>query len=123
MAFLGLLPTWPAAGGAGAITPDLIPDEGGDWIAAAEQHDLDRVFLVAPSSSDERIVSTAAASRGFVYAASTMGVTGTRAAVSDTAVTLVDAVPRAGAVDRGVRRAGRVECFDRRPRWPASPTG
>jgi tryptophan synthase alpha chain len=78
-----------AAGGAGMITPDLIPDEAADWIAAAERHDLDRVFLVAPSSSDERIVSTAAASRGFVYAASTMGVTGTRSAVSDTAVALV----------------------------------
>jgi tryptophan synthase alpha chain len=78
-----------AAGGAGAITPDLIPDEAGEWLAAAAEHDLDRVFLVAPSSSDERIVSTAAASRGFVYAASTMGVTGTRSAVSDTAVTLV----------------------------------
>jgi len=78
-----------AAGGAGAITPDLIPDEAAEWIDAAAQHDLDRVFLVAPSSSDERIVSTAAASRGFVYAASTMGVTGVRAAVSDTATTLV----------------------------------
>lgn len=78
-----------SAGGAGAITPDLIPDEAADWLAAADQHDLDRVFLVAPSSSDERIVSTAAASRGFVYAASTMGVTGTRSTVSDTAVALV----------------------------------
>ena len=37
-----------AAGGAGLITPDLIPDEAGDWIAAADAHDLDRVFLVAP---------------------------------------------------------------------------
>jgi tryptophan synthase alpha chain len=78
-----------AAGGAGAITPDLIPDEAGEWLAAAGEHDLDRVFLVAPSSSDDRIVATAAASRGFVYAASTMGVTGTRSAVSDTAVALV----------------------------------
>ncbi|HTZ43154.1 MAG TPA: tryptophan synthase subunit alpha [Jatrophihabitans sp.] len=78
-----------AAGGAGAITPDLIPEEAGDWLAAAEKHDLDRVFLVAPSSSDARIVSTAAASRGFVYAASTMGVTGVRSAVSDAATTLV----------------------------------
>ncbi|MDQ2836399.1 MAG: tryptophan synthase subunit alpha [Actinomycetota bacterium] len=78
-----------AAGGAGAITPDLIPDEAADWLAASVAHDLDRVFLVAPSSTDARVVSTAAASRGFVYAASTMGVTGTRAAVSDTATSLV----------------------------------
>jgi len=80
------------AGGAGAITPDLIPEEAGDWLAAAGEHDLDRVFLVAPSSSDERILSTTAASRGFVYAASTMGVTGVRSAVSDTATTLVGRV-------------------------------
>ncbi|MFL6161167.1 MAG: tryptophan synthase subunit alpha [Jatrophihabitantaceae bacterium] len=81
-----------SVGGAGAITPDLIPEEAADWLAASDQHDLDRVFLVAPSSGDERIVSTAAASRGFVYAASTMGVTGVRSAVSDTAVALVGRV-------------------------------
>lgn len=78
-----------AAGGAGAITPDLIPDEGGAWIAAAEAADLDRVFLVAPSSTDVRLRSTTAACRGFVYAASTMGVTGTRATVGDAAERLV----------------------------------
>lgn len=78
-----------AAGGAGAITPDLIPDEAADWIAAAERADLDRVFLVAPSSTDARLASTTAACRGFVYAASTMGVTGTRATVSDAAEKLV----------------------------------
>jgi len=78
-----------AAGGAGAITPDLIPDEAGDWLAASEAADLDRVFLVAPSSTDSRLAMTLAACRGFVYAASTMGVTGTRATVGDTAQTLV----------------------------------
>jgi tryptophan synthase alpha chain len=78
-----------AAGGAGLITPDLIPDEAGEWLAAAERADLDRVFLVAPSSTDARLASTLAACRGFVYAASTMGVTGTRASVSGTAERLV----------------------------------
>jgi tryptophan synthase alpha chain len=78
-----------AAGGAGAITPDLIPDEAGAWLAASEEHELDRVFLVAPSSTEARLRSTTAACRGFVYAASTMGVTGTRATVSDAAETLV----------------------------------
>ncbi|MDT0276934.1 tryptophan synthase subunit alpha [Blastococcus goldschmidtiae] len=78
-----------AAGGAGAITPDLIPDEAAQWIAAAERADLDRVFLVAPSSTDARLRSTSAASRGFVYVASTMGVTGARDTVSDAARTLV----------------------------------
>jgi tryptophan synthase alpha chain len=78
-----------AAGGAGAITPDLIPEEAGPWLSASDEHKLDRVFLVAPSSTDARIVSTAAASRGFVYAASTLGVTGTRSAVSGAAEALV----------------------------------
>jgi tryptophan synthase alpha chain len=78
-----------AAGGAGAITPDLIPDEAAAWLAASEEHGLDRVFLVAPSSTDARLRSTTAACRGFVYAASTMGVTGTRATVGDAAARLV----------------------------------
>ncbi|ROR71668.1 tryptophan synthase subunit alpha [Bogoriella caseilytica] len=78
-----------AAGGAGLITPDLIPDEAGEWISAAEEHDLDRVFLVAPSSTDERLAMTARACRGFVYAASTMGVTGARASVDGAAQELV----------------------------------
>jgi tryptophan synthase alpha chain len=78
-----------AAGGAGAITPDLVPDEAAPWLAASEETGLDRVFLVAPSSTDARLRSTTAACRGFVYAASTMGVTGTRATVGDTAEALV----------------------------------
>ena len=53
-----------SAGGAGLITPDLIPDEAADWIAASDAHGLDRVFLVAPSSTPERLASTSAASRG-----------------------------------------------------------
>ena len=77
------------AGGAGLITPDLTPDSGGAWIAAADGHDLDKVFLVAPSSTDERIAMTTAASRGFVYAAAVMGVTGTRSTTSDLAEPLV----------------------------------
>jgi tryptophan synthase alpha chain len=80
------------ARGAGAITPDLIPDEGAEWLVASEQHNLDRVFLVAPSSTQARIRSTVAASRGFVYAASTMGVTGTRTQVSGAAAALVERV-------------------------------
>ena len=70
-----------AAGGLGMITPDLIPDEADDWLVASEQHDLDRIFLVAPSSTPERLAMTVRHCRGFVYAASTMGVTGARDAV------------------------------------------
>jgi len=85
------------AGGAGLITPDLIPDEAEEWIAAADAHDLDKVFLVAPSSTDERLALTAAASRGFVYAASTMGVTGERASLGSHAEELVGRTRAAGA--------------------------
>jgi len=86
-----------AAGGAGLITPDLIPDEAADWLAASDAHGLDRVFLVAPSSTPERLATTAAASRGFVYAASTMGVTGERATVGARAEQLVADTRAAGA--------------------------
>lgn len=86
-----------AAGGAGLITPDLIPDEGRDWLDASAAHDLDRVFLVAPSSTPERLAMTAAASRGFVYAASTMGVTGERTTVGAKAEQLVADTRAAGA--------------------------
>jgi tryptophan synthase alpha chain len=77
------------AGGAGLITPDLTPDSAAPWIAAADAHDLDKVFLVAPSSTDERIAMTTAASRGFVYATAVMGVTGARASTSELAGPLV----------------------------------
>ena len=79
-----------AAGGAGLITPDLIQDEAAPWLAASDRHGLDRVFLVAPSSTPARLASTARACRGFVYAASTMGVTGTRDSVGAGARTLVE---------------------------------
>lgn len=78
-----------AAGGAGLITPDLLPDHAEPWLAAAEEHDLDRVFLVSPSSTDARVTATVAACRGFVYATSVMGVTGTRSGTSVAAPTLV----------------------------------
>jgi tryptophan synthase alpha chain len=101
------------AGGSGAITPDLIPDEAAPWLAATDAHDLDRIFLVAPSSTDARIAATAAQCRGFVYAASTMGVTGTRGAVSDAAEKLVARVRATGVevavcVGLGVSNAGQA---------------
>jgi tryptophan synthase alpha chain len=95
------------AGAAGLITPDLIPDEAGEWLAASDEHGLDRVFLVAPSSTDDRVAMTAAACRGFVYATSVMGVTGARAQTSNAAPTLVERVRRVSstpvAVGLGVR--------------------
>ncbi len=86
-----------AAGGAGLITPDLIPDEAADWLAASERTGLDRVFLAAPSSTDERLRQAVERSRGFVYAVSTMGITGARADVDAAARGLVSRLRTAGA--------------------------
>lgn len=85
------------AGGAGIITPDLIPDEAGEWIEASERHGLDRIFLVSPDSTDERLANAARNARGFIYAASRMGVTGERATLSASPETLVARTRRAGA--------------------------
>jgi tryptophan synthase alpha chain len=78
-----------SAGGLGVITPDLIPDEADEWLAASTAHGLDRTFLVAPSSTPARIAATAEASSGFLYAISTMGVTGARDSVASAAPELV----------------------------------
>jgi tryptophan synthase alpha chain len=91
-----------SAGGLGMITPDLIPDEADEWFHASDDHQLDRIFLVAPSSTPERLAATVAASRGFVYAASTMGVTGARDAVSSAAPELVRRVKEVSDIPVGV---------------------
>jgi tryptophan synthase alpha chain len=87
-----------SAGGSGLITPDLIPDEAAEWLAASDDEDLDRVFLVAPSSTPARIARTVQACRGWVYAASTMGVTGVREHASSVAPGLVARVREATAL-------------------------
>jgi tryptophan synthase alpha chain len=101
-----------AAGGAGLITPDLIPDEADEWLAASERTGLDRVFLAAPSSTDERLAQAVAKSRGFVYAVSTMGITGARSDVDIAAKTLVARLRAAGAtstcVGLGISSAEQV---------------
>jgi tryptophan synthase alpha chain len=100
------------AGGAGLITPDLIPDEGADWLAASDRVGLDRVFLAAPSSTDARLKQAVEASRGFVYAVSTMGITGARSDVDAAARTLVARLRDAGAtstcVGLGISTAAQV---------------
>lgn len=78
-----------AAGGAGVITPDLLPEEALEWRAACAEQALDPVFLAAPSSPESRLRAVAAASGGFIYAASTMGVTGLRTTTSSVAPELV----------------------------------
>jgi tryptophan synthase alpha chain len=91
-----------AAGGHGLITPDLIPDEADEWLAASDHHHVDRIFLVAPSSTPQRLAATVEASRGFVYAASIMGVTGARDAVSNAAPELVARVKAISDIPVGV---------------------
>lgn len=81
-----------AAGATGLITPDLIPDEAAEWIAASDTHHIDRTFLVSPSSTDERIAMTLENCRGFVYATALMGVTGARTTVSSQAPELVQRI-------------------------------
>jgi tryptophan synthase alpha chain len=101
-----------AAGGSGLITPDLIPDEADEWLAASDEYGLDRVFLVSPSSTDERIAMTTSHCRGFVYATAVMGVTGARDQTSAAAPALVKRVKAATSlpvgVGLGVRNATQV---------------
>ncbi|MCH4161206.1 tryptophan synthase subunit alpha [Bifidobacterium sp.] len=85
------------AGGAGLITPDLIPDEAGDWIEASDRYGLDRIFLASPDSTGERLSVVAQHSRGFVYAASRMGVTGERSSITSSPELLVQRIRQAGA--------------------------
>ncbi|GGM50464.1 tryptophan synthase subunit alpha [Microbacterium saperdae] len=86
-----------AAGGAGLITPDITPEEAGEWIAASERTGLDRVFLAAPTSSDARLDLVVQASTGFVYTVSTMGITGERTELDRAARTLVGRLREHGA--------------------------
>lgn len=85
------------AGGAGLITPDLVPDEAGEWIEASDRYGLDRVFLVSPDSTNERLSIVARNARGFVYAAARMGVTGERDDIGTSPETLVARTRSAGA--------------------------
>jgi tryptophan synthase alpha chain len=102
-----------AAGGAGLITPDLIPDEAAHWIEASERHGLDRVFLATPSSSQERVQRACDLSEGFTYAVSTMGITGAREQLDQLARNVVSMIRKAdskqlAAVGIGISTAEQV---------------
>ncbi|WP_166871921.1 MULTISPECIES: tryptophan synthase subunit alpha [unclassified Salinibacterium] len=101
-----------SAGGSGLITPDITPDSADDWIATSERTGLDRVFLAAPTSTDERLKRTVEATRGFVYAVSTMGITGLRTDLDAAARTLVARLHDAGStttcVGIGISTADQV---------------
>lgn len=100
------------AGGAGLITPDLIPDEAAEWLTVSDEVGLERVFLAAPSSTDARLGNSTQVSNGFVYAVSTMGITGARSDVDSAAKGLVERLRGVGAesvcVGLGISTAEQV---------------
>ncbi|MDQ1122292.1 tryptophan synthase subunit alpha [Microbacterium trichothecenolyticum] len=121
MAYWNLIEQWgvdrfaddlAAAGGAGLITPDITPEAATDWISASERTGLDRVFLAAPTSSDERLEMIVGASTGFVYTVSTMGITGERASLDAAARRLVERLRTFGVehacVGIGISNAAQV---------------
>lgn len=101
-----------AAGGAGLITPDITPDAAAEWIEVSKRTGLDRVFLAAPTSSDERLRMISENSTGFVYTVSTMGITGERAELDAAARVLTGRLREAGeqlaCVGIGISNAEQV---------------
>jgi len=67
----------------GVIIPDLIPDEAEDFISIARQHKLDTIFLLAPTSTGERIRKAVKVSTGFIYYVSITGITGAKLLMDD----------------------------------------
>lgn len=102
-----------SAGGAGLITPDITPDAAPDWLAESGRTGLDRIFLAAPSSTDDRLAMIVRETTGFVYTVSTMGITGERAQLDAAARTLVVRLREHGAeracVGIGVSNADHVQ--------------
>jgi tryptophan synthase alpha chain len=74
------------------LVTDLIPEEAHTWIETLIQFDLDPIFLVAPTTSDERLRQIAQEARGFIYAVSRAGVTGARDEITGDAEALVKRV-------------------------------
>jgi tryptophan synthase alpha chain len=101
------------AGLSGVIVPDLPVGEGDSWLAVAAEAGLSTVFLVASTSSDDHLAAAARASTGFVYATSTLGVTGTRESLSERAGPLVarlrDLTSNPVCVGIGVSTAAHAE--------------
>lgn len=101
-----------AAGGAGLITPDITPDSADEWLLVSRELGLDRVFLAAPTSADERLELVARSTTGFVYTVSTMGITGERTELDAAASRLTSRLREHGAdlccVGIGISTADQV---------------
>jgi tryptophan synthase alpha chain len=80
------------SGGSGVITPDLTIEEADAWKNSVKKHGINSIFVVAPSTKDSRLAAVTSQCSGFIYAASLMGVTGTRASVSSQAEGLVERI-------------------------------
>src|SRR5437870_7089797 len=80
------------AGVDAVLVTDLIPEEAQPWIEMLNQRELDPIFLVAPTTSDERLARIALQARGFIYAVSRAGVTGARSEMTHEAEPLVQRV-------------------------------
>jgi tryptophan synthase alpha chain len=105
------------AGIDGVLVTDLTPEEAGEFQAQLRAHDLDMIFLVAPTSTDERLQLVANRASGFIYAVSRAGVTGTRESVSAEAEKLVNRVRKFSAlpvaVGFGISNAEQVRDVNR----------
>jgi tryptophan synthase alpha chain len=94
------------------LVTDLIPEETGIWTTILAAHDLDPIFLIAPTTSDNRLKLIAEQARGFVYAVSRTGVTGAREDINESAESLVrrirDVTELPVAVGFGISTAAQV---------------
>lgn len=97
------------AGVDGVIIPDLIPDEADEFMKLSRQHNLDTIFLLAPTSTDERIQKVTKASTGFIYYVSITGITGAKLSMGnlmkDTLKTVCMSTTKPVAVGFGVSNA------------------
>lgn len=83
-----------AAGADGVLVTDLIVEEAAEYLAEMERVKLAPIFLAAPTSPDERLKAIAASSKGFIYAISRVGITGTQSSVAADAASLVARIRR-----------------------------
>jgi tryptophan synthase alpha chain len=101
------------AGVDGVLVTDLVPEEAEEFSALLSNNGLDMIFLVAPTSTDERLRMIAERASGFIYAVSRAGVTGARGQVSDEAERLVKRVRDVSdlpvAVGFGISTRAQVE--------------
>ena len=112
-----LVTTARKAGVDGVLVTDLPPEEGEEFAADLLANDIDMIFLVAPTSTDERLRLISQRATGFIYAISRAGVTGPRSNVSDEAEKLVRRVRRFStlpvAVGFGISNADQVAAVQR----------